>query len=51
LSEFIGFLQELFEKWGQVTARSMFGGQSGQASSALAGHDVPQQRARFADLS
>jgi DNA transformation protein len=26
LSEFIGFLQELFEKWGQVTARRMFGG-------------------------
>ncbi len=26
MSEFIGFLQELFEKWGQVTARRMFGG-------------------------
>jgi len=26
LSEFIGFLQELLEKWGQVTARRMFGG-------------------------
>jgi len=26
LSEFIGFLQELFEKWGEVTARRMFGG-------------------------
>ncbi len=26
MSEFIGFLQELFEKWGEVTARRMFGG-------------------------
>jgi DNA transformation protein len=26
LSEFIGFIQELLEKWGQVTARRMFGG-------------------------
>ena len=26
MSEFIGFLQELFEKWGQVSARRMFGG-------------------------
>lgn len=26
MSEFIGFLQELLEKWGQVTARRMFGG-------------------------
>jgi DNA transformation protein len=26
LSEFIGFLQELLEKWGEVTARRMFGG-------------------------
>jgi DNA transformation protein len=26
LSEFIGFVQELLEKWGQVTARRMFGG-------------------------
>ena len=26
MNEFIGFLQELFEKWGQVTARRMFGG-------------------------
>jgi DNA transformation protein len=25
LSEFIGFLHELLEKWGQVTARRMFG--------------------------
>jgi TfoX/Sxy family transcriptional regulator of competence genes len=51
LNEFIGFLQELFEKWGQVTVRRMFGGQGGQASSALAGHDVSQKRARLADLS
>lgn len=26
MSEFIGFLKELFEKWGEVTARRMFGG-------------------------
>lgn len=26
MSEFIGFLQELLEKWGEVTARRMFGG-------------------------
>ena len=26
MSEFIGFVQELLEKWGQVTARRMFGG-------------------------
>ena len=26
MSEFIGFLQELLEKWGQVTVRRMFGG-------------------------
>jgi DNA transformation protein len=26
LSEFIGFLQELLEKWGEVNARRMFGG-------------------------
>ena len=26
MSEFIGFLQELLEKWGQVTARRIFGG-------------------------
>jgi DNA transformation protein len=26
LSEFIGFVEELLEKWGQVTARRMFGG-------------------------
>lgn len=26
MSEFIGFLQELLETWGQVTARRMFGG-------------------------
>ena len=26
MSEFIGFLQEVLEKWGEVTARRMFGG-------------------------
>jgi DNA transformation protein len=26
VSEFIGFVQELLEKWGEVTARRMFGG-------------------------
>ena len=26
MSEFIGFVQELLEKWGQITARRMFGG-------------------------
>lgn len=26
MSEFIGFLKELLEKWGQVTSRRMFGG-------------------------
>lgn len=26
MSEFIGFVQELLQKWGEVTARRMFGG-------------------------
>ena len=26
MTEFIGFVQELMQKWGQVTARRMFGG-------------------------